>query len=141
MAATTSANQISASITILYFAAAQTEAGLFSEVVPLSSVRGDESKLSDSLNPHSLAEEAVAQTITGYDTSGLRSGHDSNEPRLSDLGATLVALHPNTKLGTVLESSAWSVNEEMVPNDSNDVASIRLKAGDVIAVIPPVSGG
>lgn len=114
-----------ASITVLYFAAAQTETQLFSEEIPLSVIAPLSSDLMSSLAPRS--------------------------PHLSDLAATLVARYPHTKLASVLESSAWSLNEEMVPDDADgesmgapnemNVRNVVLKAGDVVAVIPPVSGG
>lgn len=40
----------------------------------------------------------------------------------------------------ILESSAWSLNEEMLETDDLEEGG-ALKDGDVVAVIPPVSGG
>jgi molybdopterin converting factor small subunit len=118
----------SGSITVLYFAAAQTETGLFSEDIPLTA-----------FSPHasSPTQRQNAGELNGKDISTAAQA----APRLSDLGTILISRHPSTKLAEVLESSAWSVNEEMVSDDPDEIAPIRLKAGDVVAVIPPVSGG
>jgi len=43
------------------------------------------------------------------------------------------------ELRTVLRRSAWSVNEAIVGRDEE--ASLVLRDRDVVAVIPPVSGG
>jgi len=56
---------------------------------------------------------------------------------LTALAALLSARHPSTKLGEVLESSSWAVNEEMV----DDPAAVFLRGGEEVAVICPVSGG
>jgi molybdopterin synthase sulfur carrier subunit len=62
----------------------------------------------------------------------------SAEPfRLSSLGALLAARHPDSGLGDVLESSQWSVDEEMVEEPDRVV----LQGGEEVAVICPVSGG
>ncbi|KAF8322157.1 hypothetical protein DL93DRAFT_2071957 [Clavulina sp. PMI_390] len=58
---------------------------------------------------------------------------------LADLGSALLARHSDTKLSAVLATSKWSVNEEMVQEE--EIENIVLKGGDVVAVIPPVSGG
>jgi molybdopterin converting factor small subunit len=56
-------------------------------------------------------------------------------PSLNDL---LISHYPNnTNLPKVLNSSQWSVNEEMV----DDPSSVILRGGEEVAVIPPVSGG
>ena len=39
----------------------------------------------------------------------------------------------------VLKGSRWSVDEEMV--EAEDEGTVRLKGGEVVAVICPVSGG
>jgi len=93
-------------ITVLYFAAAQTATGIFSELIPIP--------LSDpSSGPAGI--------------------------RLSDLPAMLVSRHPGTNLESVLSTSAWSVNAEMV--DAEDVGGVLLRGGEEVAVICPVSGG
>lgn len=56
---------------------------------------------------------------------------------LSSLGGLLVSLHPETKLQDVLRVSAWSVDESMVELDEDR----RLTGGEIVAIIPPVSGG
>jgi len=58
---------------------------------------------------------------------------------LAELAALLIARHPHTGLDAVLQTSQWSVDEEMVTSD--DVVSTRLQGGETVAVIPPVSGG
>lgn len=111
---------------MLYFAGAQTETKLFSEDIPLTA-----------FPPHyPPIQHASGANVEPPDTTQTQIG-----PKLSDLGAVLISRHPNTKLAEVLESSAWSVNEEMVPDDPNEIVAVRLNAGDVVAVIPPVSGG
>lgn len=52
---------------------------------------------------------------------------------VADLRAVLSALHP--RLGPLLGNAAAAVNEEYVPGDH------PLGEGDVVALIPPVSGG
>lgn len=56
---------------------------------------------------------------------------------LSSLAELLAKHHPNTILGEILESSQWSVDEEMV----DDPRTVELKGGEEVAVICPVSGG
>ena len=60
---------------------------------------------------------------------------------LVKLGQLIRDLHKDriAELDEVLRRSAWSVNEEMIARD--DEASVILHNGDVVAVIPPVSGG
>lgn len=71
----------------------------------------------------SLTEERVPIPATGLPLSSLK-----------DL---LVSRHPNTNLKSVLDSSEWSVDAEMV----DDPTKIELKGGEEVAVICPVSGG
>ncbi|PFH53056.1 hypothetical protein AMATHDRAFT_138281 [Amanita thiersii Skay4041] len=56
---------------------------------------------------------------------------------LSSLRELLVSRHPNTGLDVILESSQWSVDEEMVFGDM----AVSLTGGEEVAVICPVSGG
>ncbi|KAG6826429.1 hypothetical protein H0H92_015823 [Tricholoma furcatifolium] len=56
---------------------------------------------------------------------------------LSSLAALLVQRHPGTTLETVLQSSQWSVDAEMV----DPAVKTELRGGEEVAVIPPVSGG
>lgn len=65
----------------------------------------------------------------------------SAEPSLGDLTAVLLARHQqhDAELRAVLRQSAWSVNEAIVGRDEE--AALVLRPGDVVAVIPPVSGG
>ena len=60
---------------------------------------------------------------------------------LSSLSAYLLSRHAQcaNELKKVLDGSAWAVNEEMVLD--TEVEETMLKNGDVVAVIPPVSGG
>jgi molybdopterin synthase sulfur carrier subunit len=66
---------------------------------------------------------------------------DDNTPtfHLSKLPELLVARHPSTRLGGVLQTCKWSVNAEMIEEDK--IEKTLLKGGDEIAVICPVSGG
>jgi molybdopterin converting factor small subunit len=57
---------------------------------------------------------------------------------LSHLAKDLVGRYPG-KLVNILETSTWAVNEEMVPDE--EVEGQVLRGGDVVAVLPPVSGG
>lgn len=61
---------------------------------------------------------------------------------LGELAKVLVGCFP--KLRRVLETCSWAINEEMV--DDDDVGGVgvlnrRLEGGDIVAVLPPVSGG
>ncbi|KZP31662.1 hypothetical protein FIBSPDRAFT_813211 [Athelia psychrophila] len=81
---------------------------------------------------------AAASTATGLTTQNvtLPSDQGSGFP-LSSLADFLCSLHPKGGLDKVLKSSQWSVDAEMV----DDVESVRLKGGEEVAVICPVSGG
>ncbi|KAF9521682.1 hypothetical protein CPB83DRAFT_865348 [Crepidotus variabilis] len=57
--------------------------------------------------------------------------------KLSQLTQLLVSRHPNTNLDSILKTSQWSVDLEMV----DDPNSIVLKGGEEVGVICPVSGG
>ncbi|SCZ95016.1 BZ3500_MvSof-1268-A1-R1_Chr11-3g03546 [Microbotryum saponariae] len=60
--------------------------------------------------------------------------------KLSHLRTHLVALHPdNEPFRLALESSQWSVDEEMIPRGEED--KFELNGGEVVCPIPPVSGG
>lgn len=78
---------------------------------------------------------AAASTATGKTTEEI-SIPSSGLP-LPSLSSHLISRYSNTGLGKVLNSSQWSVNEEMV----DDPGSITLRGGEEVAVIPPVSGG
>ncbi|KZV83124.1 MoaD/ThiS [Exidia glandulosa HHB12029] len=93
------ANDIIISITVLYFASAQTAVGVQRERVELP----------------------------GADFP------------LSNLAAVLTKRHPVRGLEEVLRASQWSVDEEMVSPEA--VQDTKLKGGECVAVIPPVSGG
>ncbi|KAJ3572409.1 hypothetical protein NP233_g3104 [Leucocoprinus birnbaumii] len=56
---------------------------------------------------------------------------------LANLASLLTSRYPNTGLEKVLQTSQWSVNEEMV----DDPTTVTLTGGEEVAVIPPVSGG
>lgn len=58
-------------------------------------------------------------------------------PTLADLAIELIRLYP--ALERVLASSGWAVNELMVGED--EVGRLELSESDVVAVLPPVSGG
>ncbi|CED82768.1 ThiamineS/Molybdopterin converting factor subunit 1 [Phaffia rhodozyma] len=55
---------------------------------------------------------------------------------LTQLSIILAIKFP--KLGKVLETSTWAVDEELVPDE--DVDTVLLNEGSVVAVLPPVSG-
>ena len=79
---------------------------------------------------------AAAFTEVGKDSEIINL--PSTEPfPLSSLAQLLVSVHPNTKLETVLETSQWAVDLEMI--DEPD--KYFLKGGEEVAVICPVSGG
>ncbi|SCV73537.1 BQ2448_7463 [Microbotryum intermedium] len=59
---------------------------------------------------------------------------------LSDLRSHLVSIHrDNEAFRIALDSSQWSVDEEMIPREDED--TFELKHGQVVCPIPPVSGG
>ena len=64
---------------------------------------------------------------------------------LSHLKAEIIARHPDDKTKQILSGCMWSVGDEMVGDDDEEVsgetADVEVKAGEVVAVIPPVSGG
>lgn len=106
-------------ITVLYFAAAQTATDRYSEAIAL---------------------DDVLAYSTAFSSS--ESASPPNTVPLSALAPYLSSLYPTssaTSLSSILASSAWSVNEEMIPEE--DVEQTVLRKGDVVAVIPPVSGG
>ena len=78
---------------------------------------------------------AAASTATNLTEEKVAIPHsDFPLTKLSDL---LVSRHPNTELGKVLASSQWSVDFEIV----DDPTSVKLKGGEEVAIICPVSGG
>jgi molybdopterin converting factor small subunit len=86
---------------------------------------------------------AAAQSATGItsETIQLPAGGSGKNPDfpLSDLPELLVARHgaKGQDLAKVLQISKWSIDAEMV----DDIHATRLKGGEEVAVIPPVSGG
>ncbi|EJD49744.1 hypothetical protein AURDEDRAFT_59123 [Auricularia subglabra TFB-10046 SS5] len=82
---------------------------------------------------------AGAQAATGIQRERVELPASESGFPLSELGALLAVRHPKGGLADVLQTSQWSVNEELVP--SEDVAATRLRGGENVAVIPPVSGG
>jgi len=92
------------------------------------------------MSPHiTVLYFAAASTATGLFEQSVAL--PPTEPRfpLASLAALLLSLHPNTGLDQVLESSQWSVNEDMIPE--SEVGSVFLRGGEEVAVICPVSGG
>jgi len=79
---------------------------------------------------------AAALSETGVPQEEITIPSD-NEFKLSDLQQLLISRYPNSKLDKVLETSRWSVDLEMV-DEPNDV---KLRGGEEIGVICPVSGG
>lgn len=81
---------------------------------------------------------AAASTATGLTTENVTlPSSEGSGYLLSSLASFLCSLHPKGGLDQVLENSQWSVDAEMV----DDVESVRLKGGEEVAVICPVSGG
>ena len=86
---------------------------------------------------------ASAQTATSLSTLSFplptseRSPSSSQPYTLSKLSIDLVERFP--KLGKVLESASWAVDEEMVGEE--EVGGWVLRGGETVAVLPPVSGG
>lgn len=79
---------------------------------------------------------AAASTATGLTSERIPITSESGLP-LTSLSELLVSRHPNSSLDRVLETSQWSVDEEMV----DDPSQIVLRGGEEVAVICPVSGG
>jgi len=89
---------------------------------------------------------AAAYTAVGTDQEIVTLPASADSPNangdgfpLSSLANLLCARHPDAKLERVLRGSRWSVNEEMVA--AEDESMVRLKGGEVVAIICPVSGG
>lgn len=61
---------------------------------------------------------------------------DTEEMSIPQLFEKLEASHPNLKKKKILSSVAVAVNLEYV-----EIASGKIRAGDEVAIIPPVSGG
>ncbi|GHJ88154.1 hypothetical protein NliqN6_4556 [Naganishia liquefaciens] len=65
--------------------------------------------------------------------------------RLADLPSAIARLHPEADadaLARILEGCMWSVDEEMVDLEEEAGRGGRvLCGGEIVAVIPPVSGG
>ncbi|KAF7978814.1 hypothetical protein HWV62_44591 [Athelia sp. TMB] len=83
---------------------------------------------------------AAASTATGLTTETVNlpfADIDGSGFPLSSLADLLVSLHPKGGLDKVLRSSQWSVDAEMV----DDIENVKLKGGEEVAVICPVSGG
>lgn len=80
---------------------------------------------------------ASAKTAVGLESELVELPESSFA--LSSLGNLLISLHPETKLEDVLKVSAWSVDESMV--ELEELKDRRLMGGEVVAIIPPVSGG
>jgi molybdopterin converting factor small subunit len=85
---------------------------------------------------------ASARTCVEIDQEVIELPSGQSVVPLSHLTKIILGRHAAvaSELAQILERSAWSVNEEIVsaPGDDGDVA---IKPGDVVAVIPPVSGG
>lgn len=66
--------------------------------------------------------------------------HDGTPITLAVLIKYLLASHKDraSELQAVIDKSAWSVNEEIVLDEQT---ACVLQSGDVVAIIPPVSGG
>lgn len=79
-----------------------------------------------------IERESIALPLTPHD-----------ESRIADLPSAVARLHPENadKLGKILEGCMWSVNEEMVDLEDAEESSKVLQGGEVVAIIPPVSGG
>lgn len=79
---------------------------------------------------------AAASTATRLTSERIPIPSEGGLP-LTSLPGLLASRHPKTGLDRILETSQWSVDEEMVDEPSNVV----LKGGEEVAVICPVSGG
>ncbi|KAG8968601.1 hypothetical protein FRC03_006721 [Tulasnella sp. 419] len=100
----------------------------------------------ESLDPNSISSNRKTITIL-YFASAFTCTSKHRETLVLPTSPTpfslpmLSRLLADTYIGMkeILESSAWSVNEEMVPED--EVDKVILRGDEVVAVIPPVSGG
>jgi molybdopterin converting factor small subunit len=81
---------------------------------------------------------ASAKDATRTSSLALPLPSSSTPYTLSKLAKDIVERYPG-KLVKILETCTWAVNEEMVPDE--EVEGHVLKGGDVVAVLPPVSGG
>ena len=76
--------------------------------------------------PHEPNSESISLSTTPFALAGLRQ--------------LLCERHEgNIAFANVLQRSAWSVNEEMVQRDEE--ATTLLRGGEVVGIIPGVSGG
>ena len=84
---------------------------------------------------------AKARDAAGTNKCNLEFGADEDgnvaDASLQAALKMLIALHP--KLATVLPTCSLALNEEFVVPAT--VSTTTLKAGDVLAILPPVSGG
>lgn len=78
---------------------------------------------------------AAASTATGMAAETVPL--PTSDYPLASLSELLTSRHPNSNLGAVLARSRWSVDAEMV----DDPTAVKLKGGEEVAVICPVSGG
>lgn len=80
---------------------------------------------------------AAASTATGRTTEVVEL--PSTPFPLAQLGELLVKRYPKSDLAAILERSQWSVEAEMVPEES--LSEFKLQGGEEVAIICPVSGG
>ena len=80
---------------------------------------------------------AAASTATNMNSQRVVLPAHQADFHLSSLGDLLVSLHPASGLDTILKSSRWSVDAEMI----DDPETVVLKGGEEVAIICPVSGG
>lgn len=80
-----------------------------------------------------------ASARTAVDKHEERLELDAQQCTVADLNQVLLDRYSGTSNGLagVLKKSAWSLNEELV----YDTRATALSDGDVVAVLPPVSGG
>lgn len=79
---------------------------------------------------------ASAKDATGMTSEEIALPDTAETMSISDLFDTLETKHPKLKQKKILSSVAVAVNLEYV-----ELGDGKVKAGDEVAIIPPVSGG
>ncbi|KAN0063716.1 hypothetical protein ACQY0O_003766 [Thecaphora frezii] len=90
--------------------------------------------------PITILYFAGARTLLGTSSETLHLPTDTTTLPLSSLPDLLAERHPQQadELRKLLSGSKWSVDQSLI--DEDEVASIELKGGEEVAVIPPGEG-
>ncbi|EPQ27079.1 uncharacterized protein PFL1_05363 [Pseudozyma flocculosa PF-1] len=91
--------------------------------------------------PITILYFAGARTLLGTSTETLAFPEGKDTLPLSALPELLASRHPDhaDELRTLLESSKWSIDQDMI--DADEVGGVTLRPGQEVAVIPPGKDG